>query len=144
VTSSMREEIAAPEASPRDTSVAAALRRGDQVRDLDAAAPLFDEVYGRWAAVEGAPHLRALGEVKLAWADLPDGQLTTYFDGTITLDDDPAKHGWFVDATPADDLVSRAEGGAAGERRQRGAGSASTGARCEAALKNGPSTTSCI
>lgn len=70
--------------------------------DLAQAAPLFNEAYRRWATVEDALHLQALKAVRLAVADLPDGELAQYFEGTITLDVDAAGNGWFIDATPAD------------------------------------------
>jgi hypothetical protein len=39
----------------------------------------------------------------VAVADLADNQLATFFDGTLTLDDDAAGHGWFIDTSPGDD-----------------------------------------
>jgi hypothetical protein len=71
--------------------------------DLDAAQPLFDEARRRWALVEDTLHLQALAGLRMAVADLPDGELATYIDGTITLDIDAAGHGWFIDGTPRDD-----------------------------------------
>ena len=50
-----------------------------------------------WAA--GAP-VDALDTVRIEIADLGGVTLGTYADGVITLDDDAAGHGWFVDPTP--------------------------------------------
>ena len=41
--------------------------------------------------------------MRLAVADLPDGEIAQYFQGAITLDVDAAGNGWFIDTSPADD-----------------------------------------
>jgi Ca2+-binding RTX toxin-like protein len=70
---------------------------------IESVQPLFDEAYLRWARVEDALHLQALQGLRIAAADLPEGELAQYFDGTITLDIDAGGNGWFVDPTPGTD-----------------------------------------
>jgi hypothetical protein len=90
---------------------------------VDQAEALLGAALARWAAVEDGLHLAALAGLRVAVEDLPDGELASYRDGTITLDIDAAGHGWFVDPTPRDDgefepdttvLAARAGSDAAG------------------------------
>jgi Ca2+-binding RTX toxin-like protein len=64
---------------------------------------LLEEALLRWAKVEDGSHVEQARGIRVALADLGGDQLATYLDGTLTLDDDAAGHGWFVDASPGDD-----------------------------------------
>jgi len=61
------------------------------------------EALRRWAGVEDASHVAALGQVQIVLADLPGAELGEYADNRITIDLDAGGQGWFVDPTPADD-----------------------------------------
>ncbi|HLF11268.1 MAG TPA: hypothetical protein VJA26_08635, partial [Gammaproteobacteria bacterium] len=64
---------------------------------------LAAEAVRRWASVEDASHLAALGGLEIVLADLPGERLAEFADGRITIDLDASGQGWFVDPTPADD-----------------------------------------
>jgi hypothetical protein len=67
---------------------------------------VLPEATARWAAAGlSASDLARLRATSVQVTDLPDGYLgAAALNGTvISLDDDAAGHGWFVDPTPADD-----------------------------------------
>ncbi|WP_210420322.1 Ig-like domain repeat protein [Aquisphaera giovannonii] len=73
-------------------------------------APIVAEAISRWrAAGADAKSLAALGKVDVQIADLGGPLLGMAGDGVITIDQDAAGYGWFVDATPADDSEFKAE-----------------------------------
>ena len=49
--------------------------------------------------------------MEIAVADLAGDQLAEFANGRITLDNDAAGHGWFIDSTPGDDLEFAGNGG---------------------------------
>lgn len=70
---------------------------------LDALAAVLEEAKRLWIesmVVTVSP--AALDGLRLTVADLPGGALAVHDGGTITLDQDAAGYGWFVDLSPAD------------------------------------------
>ncbi|HTK77374.1 MAG TPA: tandem-95 repeat protein [Gemmataceae bacterium] len=67
-------------------------------------APIVSAAEARWAATGmDAASLDALKSVEFRIADLPNTDLGATTTGVIYIDVNAAGHGWFIDATPADD-----------------------------------------
>ena len=78
----------------------------------NALAPIIDEAISRWAQVLKLDERTAdfLNSITFEVADLGGLTLAETAGSTITLDDDAAGYGWFVDATPGTDTEFRAPG----------------------------------
>jgi hypothetical protein len=81
----------------------------------DQVTPLLAEAAARWRAAGFDSD--ALNTIVVQLTDLPDSLLGLAGDGTIWLDLNAAGYGWFIDATPGDDLEFLA--GAAGSASDR-------------------------
>jgi len=67
-------------------------------------APIVAEAIRRWQAASVDPEaVQALSSVAVQIADLPGPHLGSASPGVITIDQDAAGYGWFIDSTPADD-----------------------------------------
>ena len=67
-------------------------------------APIVAEAIARWQEAGAAPQgLAALSHVDVRIADLSGPLLGMAGTGVITIDQDAAGYGWFIDPTPADD-----------------------------------------
>ena len=98
---------AGPAASPQLAAGGAVAGGTAAVLSADQLAPVAAEAVRRWEAAGATPaQLAALRGVRFAVADLGStGRLgeTSLGGNLVTLDDDGAGRGWFVDATPGDD-----------------------------------------
>lgn len=75
----------------------------------DALKPIVTEAIARWANLGlDQSVLAAMQNVEIRIADLPGAQLGTASGNVILLDPFAAGHGWFVDATPSDDVEFQA------------------------------------
>jgi hypothetical protein len=70
----------------------------------DQLAPIVVEAERRLAAALGTQVTASLNGVSVQLADLPNGMLGETSGKTILIDRDAAGYGWFVDATPNDDV----------------------------------------
>jgi len=89
--------LAAEVAAPATPSVATAVTP-DQLRSI------VEEGIARWIATGlSVPQVNQLQAAEFSFAKLSAGELGVAQEGVITLDDDAAGYGWFVDSTPRDD-----------------------------------------
>lgn len=77
--------------------------------------PTVAEAIARWSAAGLDANLAAqLATVTIEIADLPGNMLGAHVPGLVQIDVNAAGHGWFIDATPSDE-VEFANGEAAGQ-----------------------------
>jgi hypothetical protein len=93
---------AALRASPLPTGVAASWASSGAPLTVNQLPALADAAIQHWSGA-GLGNLDVLRHINWRIADLGGDALGLAVGNTITLDDDAAGHGWFVDATPADD-----------------------------------------
>ena len=70
----------------------------------DALMPIVNEAVNRWTLALGVTEVAALDGITVVAADLPEGMLGETLGATILIDIDAAGNGWFIDATPSDDV----------------------------------------
>src|SRR5207253_954462 len=73
---------------------------GARALTLQEVDPLLAEAVARWQA--GGVDILALGNIEIQIADLGGATLGLASGNTITLDDNAAGWGWFVDPTPGE------------------------------------------
>jgi len=83
----------------------------NQVLSQSALQPLVQEALARWAAVGLTPaQVQLLKSVSFQIADLGGTTLGLEAGTSVTIDDNAAGWGWFVDTTPSDDSEFRLPG----------------------------------
>jgi hypothetical protein len=93
-----------PAFQPEHAAAPAAVAGGTQSLSYTELAPVAAEAARRWSAVLGPAQGAALAQVAYHIVDLGEQTLGMAGGTTVLIDATAAGHGWFVDATPADDF----------------------------------------
>ena len=108
--------------APRSPLRAGSIGLGAESLSASALPALVEAAKARWQLLGLTPSERELLQhVEVVISDLPGDYLGSTVEGTVLLDRNAAGHGWFVDATPEDDIEYTLD---VRTRRGRGIGAA--------------------
>jgi hypothetical protein len=102
--SEIQSDMNTPVGSPLQLLGTAVDGTGEAVLGLEEVRPLYDEAVKRWQQLAPGADVSALHNVTIEVMDLPGTTLGLASSTFIWIDINAAGNGWFVDATPWDDV----------------------------------------